>query len=519
MAATAPTGPRGLNLVFVISLVLVAGVGAWGLADPAGMTGAMLGMTDYMLSAASWYWLVICTGFLVLSGYMAFGPYAHLRLGGDDEEPEFSTASWIAMLFAGGMGAGLLFWGVAEPVYHFESPPGMPGGTPAAAREAMVIVNLHWGLHAWAIYGICALVIAYFTFRRGEESMISTPIKSLFQGRTAGVMVNVADVLGVLAVVFGLAGSLAMGTLQVRSGLGAVFGAPDSQLTSLLILAVLFVAYMLSATTGVDKGIKILSNLNMILAIGLMLMILFFGPTTFILETFVTSFGDYVTRIPDLAFRLFPYSGLGEWTSSWTLTYFIWWLAWGPFVGIFVARISRGRTIREFCFGVIIAPTLFSVFWFAVFGGAGLYVELFGGGGLEQLVTEDVTKALFVFLNYFPAGAWLGGLAVLLVFIFLVTSADSGTFVLAMMTTRGNLNPPLVHKLVWGTLIAVLTTGTLLSGSVEVAKAMAIAGALPFSVILLMQVVGFLREIRKEVRPGTRPIEARGEAVGAAPGE
>lgn len=507
-------GPRLFNAVFVISLALVAAIGAWGLIDPTSMTGTMLGFTNYMLTGASWYWLLICTGFLILSGYMAFGPYGKVRLGRDDEEPEFSTASWIAMLFAGGMGAGLLFWGVAEPLYHYESPPALPGGTPQAAREAMVITNLHWGLHAWAIYGVCALVIAYFTFRRGQDSMISTPIRSLFRGRAALPMGRAADILGVLAVVFGLAGSLTMGTLQVRAGLGEVLGTPADLTTSLAILLALFVAYMLSATTGVDKGIKILSNLNMIIAIGLMLLVLFLGPTTFILEIFVTSFGDYLASLPAMAFRLFPFDQLGSWSAGWTLTYFIWWLAWGPFVGIFIARISRGRTIREFCFGVILIPTLFSVLWFAVLGGAGLYIEMFAGGGLAQIVLEDVTRALFVFLDHFPMGAFLGLTAALLTFIFLVTSADSGTFVLAMMTTDGNLNPPILHKLVWGTLIAVLTTGTLLSGSIEVAKAMAITGALPFSVILLLQVVGFLREVRRELPPVTRPIEARGEAVG-----
>ena len=217
-----------------------------------------------------------------------------------------------------------------------------------------------------------------------------------------------------------------------------------------------------------------------------------------------------------LSFRMFPYEGLTDWMTGWTLTYLIWWIAWGPFIGIFVARISRGRTIREFCFGVIIVPTLFSMLWFAVFGGAGIYVELFGGGGLADVVFEDVSKALFTFFDFFPGTPVLNTLAVLLVFIFLVTSADSGTFVLAMMTAEGQLNPPLLHKMVSGTLIAPITVGTIFTQSVPVAKAMAIAGALPFSVILLLQVVGFMREIRKERPERPRPIEARGTVVGQA---
>ena len=505
-----PAGEPLLNAVFVISLACVAGIGAWGLIDPEAMTAAFLGFTNYLLDGISWYWLLISTAFLILSLYMAFGPYGGVRLGRDDERPEFGTASWIAMLFAGGMGAGLLFWGVAEPIYHFRDPPGMEGGTPGAAREALVITNLHWGLHAWAIYGICALVIAYFTFRRNQTSEISTPILALFHGPAARPMATLANVLGVLAVVFGLAGSLTMGTLQVRGGLSAVFGIADTQTVSLIILGVLFVCYMLSATTGVDKGIKILSNLNMIIAIGLMVFVLVMGPTRFILEAFTNSIGEYFSRLPAMAFKMFPFEELTAWTSGWTLTYLIWWLAWGPFVGIFIARISRGRTIREFCLGVILVPTLFSMLWFAVFGGSAIYVEMFGGGGLAELVFADVTSALFTFLDYFPFGQALGATACLLIFIFLVTSADSGTFVLSMMTTRGNLNPPLLHKMVWGTLIALLTTGVLLTDSITVAKAMAITGALPFSVILLLQIVGFLREIRHERPDRTRPREVRG---------
>ena len=510
---TAGTKAISINTVFVVSMICCAGIGIWGLADPDSMTGTMLGFTNYSLTGISWAWLFICTFFLILSGYMAFGPYGHIRLGKDDEKPEFSTASWLAMLFAGGMGSGLLLWGPAEPMYHFVSPPGMEGGTAEAARQSLVITNLHWGLHAWAIYAICALVIAYFTFRRGQPSMISTPIKALFSGPAGEYLGKLADILAVMSVVFGLAGSLAMGTLAVRSGAFFAWDVPETVTVSLIILAILFVCYMLSATTGVDKGIKILSNINMVIAVLIMLIVLFGGPTRFLLETFIDSIGSYFSSLLTMSFKLFPFEDLGGWSAGWTLTYLIWWIAWGPFIGIFVARISRGRTIREFCIGVVMVPTLFSMLWFAVFGGTGFYLEMFGGGGFKELVFEDATKALFAFLNYFPGGAILNILAVALMFVFLVTSADSGTFVLSMMTTDGNLNPPVMQKMVWGTLIAALTAGTLFSQSVTVAKAMAITGAIPFTFIVLLQIVGFLREIRKERRP-LKPIQARGETVG-----
>jgi len=510
-------GGLNVNSVFIVSMLFCAGIGGWGILDPESMTGTMLGFTNYMLTGVTWVWLGVCTGFLVLAGYMAFGPYGSIRLGADDEEPEFSTPSWIAMLFAGGMGSGLLVWGVAEPMYHFASPPGMEGGTPAAARQALVITNLHWGLHGWSIYAVRALVLASFTSRRNPPSRVSTPIKALFSGPTGEGIGKLADILAVLSVVFGLAGSLAMGTLAVRSGSYFAFGTEQTVEMSLYILGALFVCYMLSATTGVDKGIKILSNINMVVAILIMLVVLFAGPTRFLLETFLDSIGEYFAGIITMSFRLFPFEDLGGWTAGWTLTYLIWWIAWGPFIGIFVARISRGRTIREFCIGVVMIPTLFSMLWFAVFGGAGFYIELFGGGGLKEIIFEDVFKALFAFMSYFPAADILNALCVALLFIFLVTSADSGTFVLSMMTTDGNLNPPVVQKLVWGTLIAAITVGTVVAESVTVAKAMAITGAIPFIAIVLLQIVGFLREIRHELEP-PKPIEARGEArSGATP--
>ncbi|HEX6141889.1 MAG TPA: BCCT family transporter [Geminicoccaceae bacterium] len=510
-----------LNLVFIVSVLMCGGIGVWGVADPASMTGAAETLTGFALDALDWYFLLLCTGFLFLAAILAIGPYGDIKLGHDDDEPEFTTVSWIAMLFAGGMGAGLLFWGAAEPMYHYYAPPGMEGETPDAAREAMVITNLHWGLHAWSIYAVCALVIAYFVFRKDAPSLISTPIVHAFGGdrRSMRGLANVADVLGVLAVIFGLAGSLSMGTLQVRAGLGEVFGFEQSTTVSVYILLALAVCFFISASTGVDKGIKILSNINMGLAVFMLLFILFVGPTRFLFETFTTTIGDYFSNLLQISFRLFPYQGLTDWTAGWTLTYLIWWLAWGPFVGIFIARISRGRTIREFMVGVVLIPTMFSMLWFAAFGGSGFYIEFEGPGGLADLVFEDVTKALFALFTYFPMSEMLSVVAVALIFIFLVTSADSGTFVVSMMTTDGNLNPPTAHKLIWAVIITALTAGTLFTDSTEMAKVMAITGAIPFSLILILQIVGFLRTIREDyiqIRERRRRAEAR---LYAAPGE
>lgn len=513
MSSTPPaaTQPRNPHIVVILSFLLVLAFGIWGLVSPDSMSSASVGMVNFVLDSVGWLYLTLCTGFVVLAAALALGPYGRIRLGPDDSRPEFSTTSWLAMLFAGGMGAGLVFWGVAEPVMHFAHPPGdIEGRTAASARLSMVVTNLHWGLHAWSIYAVCALVLAYFIFRRGMPGMISTPIlATLPASRGTRVLGVTADVIAVFAVVFGLAGSLVMGVLQVRAGLTELFGLQPTTALSVFILVLLAVSFMVSASTGLSKGIQILSNLNMVLVLILLGVVLVFGPTAYIMEAFINSIGDYLAALPAFSFRLWSYENEMAWTNSWTLTYLIWWVAWGPFVGIFIARISRGRTIREFCLGVIVLPTVFSLFWFAALGGTGIWVELNGGGGLGSLVDQDVAMALFAFLDFMPAGAWLGAMAIFLIFIFLVTSADSGTFVISMMSSEGELNPKTSLKLAWGTAISLLTLAILLSGSVSVAKAMAAFGAVPFTLILVLQLVAFLRALREEPtgKPTGKPAQ------------
>ncbi len=493
-----------MQTVMIVSLILCAAIAVWGVADPDSMTGAAQGLVNYSLTALDWYFLLLCTGFLVIMAVMAFSRYGNIKLGADDEEPEFSTGSWVAMLFAAGMGSGLLFWGVAEPIYHFMTPPVGEGETAEAARNAMVITNLHWGLHAWSIYGCCAMTVAYFTFRLKLPSMVSTPIvvgfKNVFDKRTLRGIGNTADILAVIAVVFGLAGSLAMGTLMVRSGMSAVFGTDQSVTMSMIIIAVMTVCFLLSACTGVEKGIKILSNINMIIAIVILLFVLFGGPTAYLFQSFVYAIGDYLIQLVPMSFKTYAYTPAGSWNwfHGWTLTYLIWWLAWGPFVGIFIARISRGRTIREFVIYVVGVPTIVSMLWFAAFGGAAIHIEMFGAGGIADKVFADVAGALFAFFEYFPGAIVLNFLAVILIFIFLVTSADSGTFVISMMTSKGNLNPDTKLKLIWGLIMAAITVATIVTESVKVAKVMAITGAIPFTFVIIMQLAAFFRIVRED---------------------
>lgn len=515
-----------MNIVMVVSMVMCAAIGIWGVLDPDQMTSAAQWLVNYSLTALDWFFLLLCTFFVVFMVAIAFSKYGNIKLGHDDEEPEFSTGSWVAMLFAAGMGSGLLFWGVAEPIYHFMTPPGMEGETAEAARQAFVITNLHWGFHAWSIYGCCALVIAYFTFRLGLPSMISTPIvvsfKNVFNRSALKGLGATSDILAVIAVIFGLAGSLAMGTLMVRSGMSSVFGTDNaSNAMSYAILAVMTVCFLLSACTGVDKGIKILSNINMIIAIVILLVVLFAGPTAYLFQVFVYSIGDYLFQFIPMSFKTYSYQPPASWNwfHGWTLTYLIWWLAWGPFVGIFIARISRGRSIREFVIYVVGVPTIVSMLWFAAFGGAAVHIEMFGAGGLSEKVFADVSAALFAFFEYFPATTVLNFLSVCLIFIFLVTSADSGTFVISMMTSNGNLNPAIKIKLIWGIIIAAITVATLATGSVAVAKAMAITGAIPFTFIIILQMAGFIRAVREDPLVREPHTQVRGLADSAAPSE
>ncbi len=501
--------------IFGVSVILCAAVAIWGIADPDGLAAAGTAFQRTVLDALGWLFMGSVTAFLALGIWLAMSRYGRIKLGKEGDEPEFSTLSWLSMLFAAGMGVGLLFWGVAEPVIHYANPPVPPGETPTAARAAMVQTIFHWGFHAWAVYSVGGLVLAYFGFRRGQPYLPGAPLRSAFRGSWVGPLASAADLIGILAVAAGVAGSVGAGILQLHTGLSVATGvSPTSPLVPVLILLALVAAYMASATTGLDKGIKWLSNINMVTALLLLGFVLLAGPTSFLLDVFVTATGDYIAALPRLSLRLFPFRDLDSWTSSWTLTYFIWWIAWAPFVGVFIARISRGRTIREYIVGVTLAPTLFSILWFAVFGGTGIHEELHGAGGVTQLVNEDVTSALFALYERIPLTALLSGVTIALLFVFLVTSCDSATFVLGMLSSGGALVPPTSRKLIWGVVIAVMGAALMLTGNIEVLKAVVVTGAVPFTFIMLLQVVALLRALRGEVVPPRRKRKRAG--AGAA---
>lgn len=464
----------------------------FGLAYPQKTADSLGEVTHFFGSAFDWLIVLSCSGFLIFCVVLGFGRFGHIRLGEQDEKPQFSTASWLAMLFAAGMGTGLVFYGAAEPLYHAVSPPPAPDGSvlaPAlAARRAMVLTHVHWGLHAWAIYAVCALSIAYFTFRHQQPMLASAPLHALWPQKHLQPLMGLVNLISVLAVVFGLVASLAQGVLQLGNGLDRFSSGDATTQRYLLILAALAVCYTLSALTGLGKGIKILSDINLMVCTALMLFVLFLGPTHFVMETFATSLGDYLSRFIDLGLNLRHYSGNEQWAENWTITYFLWWIAWGPFVGVFVARISRGRTIRQFIKGVLFVPTLFSVLWFSTLGGSAIYMHMHGGVALGEITLADMSVTTFALLEQLPLTPITQGVTLLLLFIFLVTSADSGSYVLGMFTSGGPTNPPTFQKLFWGSMVAIVTAGVLLSGKdITFIRAIAMVGAVPYLFIMMLQ--------------------------------
>ena len=494
-----PDKGRGKSILFWVAAPFCALVAILGNISPSGLESVATTFTRTAFASLDWFFMLSVTVFVILTSYLALSKYGQIKLGRPNDDPEFSLPSWMAMLFSAGMGVGLLFWGAAEPLTHFSNPPLGEGGTPEAARQALILTNFHWCLHAWAVYGMGALILAYFGFRKQAPYLAGSPIRYSFKGRWVKPVAWLADLIAVLAVAFGVAGSLGMGTMQVQAGLHIVVGtSATSKAVSLMILGALVICYMASAATSLDKGIKWLSNINMALAALLLIFMVFAGPTSYLLATFVTAVSDYASNIVALTLRLYPFSGIDEWFASWTLTYFDWWIAWAPFVGIFIARISRGRTIREFVLGVLFAPSLLSIFWFSVFGGTGIYNELEGPGGMSEAVARDVTVALFELFEIMPLSTVLGVISLILIFIFVVTSADSATFVLGMLTTQGSVNPPPPRKLAWGLVLGGTAAALLLSGNIEAVKAVAVTGAVPFSIILLIQVAALFRALPKD---------------------
>jgi glycine betaine transporter len=481
----------------VFSAGLIVAVVLWGLLSPASLDRVFGELLVSITHNFGWFYLWLVLGLVALAFFLVFSRYGDLKLGDEDDEPEFSVGAWFSMLFAAGMGIGLVFWGVAEPVSHYvSSPPGVASGTPEAANVAMRYAFFHWGLHPWAIYGVVGLAIAFFQFRRKAAPMVSSVTEAL-PSKIVQRLSPAFNVLAVVATAFGVATSLGMGAQQINSGLSAVFGFPVGKASQVVIILVATLLFLLSAVSGVERGIKWLSSGNLIVAGLLALAVLVLGPTIAIIDTFTSTLGAYMSEFVRMSLRMTPFRE-NSWVGDWTIFYWAWWVSWSPFVGLFIARVSRGRTIRQFIAGTVLAPTLVGFVWFSIFGGAALYMEIFQGVPVAEAVKADVSTAMFALFNALPMGAVMSVVATLLVMVFFVTSGDSATLVLGMMSTGGNPNPPNRVKIMWGVLISAISISLLLAGGLKAMQTATIVFALPFSVVLVLMAVSVTRAIHQD---------------------
>lgn len=487
--------------VFWPALITILAVSVFAIVAPKIAGQTFNAVQDWIVANLGWYYMIIVALFIAVAGSIAFSRLGRIRLGRDDDEPEFGVMSWFAMLFAAGMGIGLVFYGVGEPLTYatVQPKPGWEGSQAELAGLAMAQTFVHWGLHPWAIYAIIGLSVAYAIHRRGRPVSIRWSLEPLFGNRVKGWVGDLIDVLAIFGTVFGVATSLGLGVQQISAGMAeiGIVETVDNTLLVVLILVISFIA-MLSVVSGIGAGMKWLSNINLSMATLLLVSVLLLGPTLFLLQNFTESIGFYLANFFQMSFDVGAYQR-GEatsWFANWTIFYWGWWISWSPFVGIFIARISRGRTVREFIAGVMIVPSLVGFLWFSVMGGSGLYRQLFGEGDLVENGAVNVESALFKVLGDLPLGTVFSLLGIVLIAIFFITSSDSGSLVVDMLASGGHPNPPTWSRVLWALLQGVVAIALLLAGGLQSLQAAALATALPFSVVLLLMSWATIKALR-----------------------
>ncbi|ADU29792.1 glycine betaine uptake BCCT transporter [Evansella cellulosilytica] len=483
----------GLSIIFVL----------WGAFFPVHLGNVMDVTLAFFLENFGWFYQLAATFFLIFALFLIFSKYGKIKLGKDDDKPEFNRPTWFAMLFSAGMGIGLLFFGVSEPISHFASPPFISGGTEDAAILSLRYTYLHWGFHAWAIYATIALGIAYFKFRKGYPGLMSAALYPLLGDKVKGRTGKIIDIVAVFATIFGVCASLGLGAAQINGGLSYLTGIPNNFSMQFLIIAIVTVLFMLSAGTGLKKGIKYLSNTNLVLAVILFIAVIALGPTIFLMDLFTTTFGSYIQNLPAMGLRLSPFDvESAAWLQGWTIFYWAWWIAWAPFVGTFIARVSKGRTVREFVIAVLVLPTIVCSLWFGVFGGTGIFFEYNLGLDISGQALET---ALFYVYEQLPFSGLLAFITIFLISTFFITSADSATFVLGMQTTNGSTEPPNIVKYSWGIVLAASAVVLMASGGLEAMQTAIIVSAFPLTFILVLMTFSMLKSFKEETKPQPDP--------------
>ncbi|EPX9619260.1 choline BCCT transporter BetT [Pseudomonas aeruginosa] len=453
----------------------------------------LLAAQTWASQTVGWYYLLAMTLYLIFVVVTALSGYGKIKLGADHDEPEFSYLSWAGMLFAAGISITLFFFCVSEPLTHFLQPPQGEAGTQEAARQAMELLFLHWGLHGWGVFALVAMALAYFAYRHNLPLALRSALYPLIGKRINGPIGYTVDCFGIIATVFGLGADMGFGVLQLNSGLDYLYAIPHTHPVQMALIVLMMGAAISVAVSGVDKGIRILSDINMLLACSLLLFVLFAGPTQHLLNTLVQNVGDYLGHLPGKSFDLYAYGGPSDWLGSWTVFYWAWWIAWAPFVGLFIARISRGRTIREFVFGVLFIPLGFTLAWMSIFGNSALEQALGGASELGRVAIEQPSMALYQMLQNYPWSRAVITVTVLVSFVFFVTSADSGTVVLSTLSAHGGSaddDGPKWLRVFWGSVTALVTGGLLFAGSIDALKSAVVLTSLPFSLILLLMMWG-----------------------------
>ena len=510
------TRSRGVDwAVFVVTAVIAVAFLVWGFVGTESLATASSNALGWVMDNTGWLFVLTASGFVVFVLWLALGRYGTIPLGRDDDEPEFNAVSWVAMMFSAGMGIGLMFFGVAEPLAHFTSPPPGtgPAGNPDAVQTAMATTLFHWTVHPWAIYAVVGLAISYGVYRKGRLQLISAAFEPLLGSRAHGPWGKVIDMLAIFATLFGSAASLGLGALQIRSGLQIVAGIGETGNAILIvIIAVLTAAFVLSAVSGIARGIQWLSNINMVLAVLLALFVFVVGPTVFILNLLPTSMGSYFADIAMMSARTGAEGpDVNTWLQSWTIFYWAWWISWTPFVGMFIARISRGRTIRQFVAGVLLVPSLVSLVWFAVFGGSAIDVQQ---SGVDLAGEGGVEAQLFGLLEQYPIATVGSILVMVLVAIFFVSGADAASIVMGSLSERGTIKPGRGTVVFWGVATGAVAAVMLLVGGADALtglQTITIIAALPFVLVMVGLAVALVRDLRRDPKVVRRQYAA--EAV------
>ncbi|WP_297097574.1 BCCT family transporter [uncultured Draconibacterium sp.] len=482
--------PAAILIVLFIAVTLIVG-------QPMNKVFSTIqtSISDY----GGWFFVISVNIFLFFVLFIAFSKFGKIRLGGAKAKPEFSKGAWFAMLFSAGMGIGILFWSVGEPINHFIHPPSGEGRTVEAARMSLEITFLHWGLHAWGIYALVGMALAFFTFNKKLPLTISSIFYPLLGRKIYGPWGKAINVLAVVATLFGLATSLGMGVQQVSAGLAHLFNMPDTITSQVILITVITFAATGSVVAGLSGGVKRLSELNMIIAAVFLLFMIIVGPTLFIFDSFIQNLGGYVQKFFELSTWTETYQQ-SDWQNDWTVFYWAWWISWSPFVGMFIARISRGRTLKEFVLGVLIVPTLITFLWLSTFGGSAMFLELNSIADVAGAVTDNVATSLYVLLEQFPISTVTSTVGVILVTSFFITSSDSGSLVVDSLTAGGKLDAPVPQRIFWALTEGAVAAVLLVGGGLGALQTAAISTGLPFAIILLFLVWSLLKGLRAEHR-------------------